>query len=300
MLTQPLPWRPPIRAGDLVQFYRLRSCQTQVSGQRALLYTVLGYLMAPHAAPLLLIVINTLLIAILFMFFGAYNNYWDWRLRGEHNQTQAVICEQGYPPALVAMLLAAPWLVMALLIGLAHRLGLSAVSESSLGVLAILGFAYMTPGVRLKDRPLSFFMAPLWACLLFLQAFTLLGVHAIGSSLAMLCGIIFLFQCYAELLHRLDDAICQHAPVDVQVVSRLTRQLRRVPLLALGGGLIAATFTPLFLNTVLWSLVRLWSLRRLPLERVGHVRMRIWCPAWSLYEFVVYGLASTLHVTRIS
>jgi len=114
--TRPVAWR--ILWQDLLGGFRLRSIRQRVSGQRALFYTLVGYAFAPDSRADLLVV-NTLVIALLFSFFGAYDNYWDWRLLGEENATGAAIQRWGLRRELGLALACAPWLLIVPLILLA-------------------------------------------------------------------------------------------------------------------------------------------------------------------------------------
>lgn len=275
-------------AADVADFYRLRQFRTLVPGQRALVYTAFGSAMG-GPFQWRLIVANVALIALLFMFFGAYDNYWDWKLMGEQNGTRAVMERRRWPAAAGLLLAFMPWLLILPLAGTMRAWGLSWSSERLIWVLALLGAAYMTPGIRLKSRRLSFFMAPAWACLLFLQAAFLSGTGRYHLMLFALSGAIFALQCQAELLHRLDDGVATTA------APALRGWLYRLPWIALGVSLAAAWRMPLLLNSTVWWLVRLWALRRVNLARLSSLRRQVWHPVWSLYEFGIYAAVGMAH-----
>ncbi len=279
-------WR--LLGQDMADYYRLRRFDTLVPGYRALLYTVLGYAAAGQI-DLKLIMVNTLVIGLLFMFFGAYDNYWDWRLLGEQNGTRAVIERRGLSQRAGLFLACVPYGLTLPLMGQLRVWRVSWISEAIVWLLAALGFAYMTPGIRLKSRRLSFFMAPAWACLLFLQAAFLSGTERCHPMILALSGAIFALQCQAELLHRLDDGGATAA------APALRAWLYRLPWIVLGVSLAAAWWMPLLLNTAVWWLVRLWALRRVDLSRLSTLRRQVWHPVWSLYEFGIYAAAGIMH-----
>lgn len=274
---------------DLAYGYRLRSDRTLVSGQRALLVTLFGYTIGTQG-PMGLLVVNTAVIALLFMFFGAYDNWCDWRLLGEENGTRAVIEQRRLSQVQGFALVFAPWLAILPLVFLARTWGMSAWSEAILWLMTLLGLTYMTPGIRLKERPLSFFVAPLWACLLFLQAYLLTGYGRWDVSAVFLCLAVFAVQCQAEILHRLDNHL-HHSGVPRQAVTQqLLTWLRWPSYGVFVGSLAAALINPLFLNTSVWSVVRVWSMTRLRVDDISKLRRQLWHPVWSLYEFAIYAV----------
>lgn len=275
-------------AEPLLSFYRLRSEQSLVSGQRAVLYTVLGYcLTAQHGTALL--IANTGIVALLFMFFGAYDNYWDWRVWHEANGTGRFIEARRLAPAAGLLLSYAPWVFILPALALARTAGMSAVAELCFWLMTALGFLYITPGLRLKERSISFFIAPVWACLLLVQASTLSASWQSEPLLMALCVAVFLVQCQAELLHRVDDALQGTADATSVPLATLLAWLRWLPLGSAVGFLIGGwRLNPLLFNSVFWSLVKGWSLRRLTADRVPALRKQLWHPAWSLYEFGLY------------
>jgi len=283
--TRPVAWR--ILWQDLLGGFRLRSIRQRVSGQRALFYTLVGYAFAPDSRADLLVV-NTLVIALLFSFFGAYDNYWDWRLLGEENATGAAIQRWGLRRELGLALACAPWLLIVPLILLARGMGWSPASELTLWAMTALGLSYMTPGIRLKGRVLDGLVAPIWACLLFVEAEAVWKPAVPSPSLLVLCAAMLALQGHAEVLHRLDDA--RRGP-NRGAARTLLAWLRRLAVWTAVGALLAAWLVhPIFLNTTLWSLVRLAAVGRLELRRVSRLRRQWWHPVWSLYEFAVYAV----------
>lgn len=280
---------------DVVDGYRLRSRHGLVTGQRAVLYTLFGYAIAAQG-PVGLLVVNAAVMALVFMFFGAFDNYWDWRLLNEQNGTRDAIERRGFSPAIGLLLTCLPWLLIVPLMALARAWGMSPQSEIVFWLMVFLGVAYMAPGIRLKGRPLDFFVAPVWACLLFAQGYTLGGRPWAGVSLWIMCGTVFLLQCQAELLHRVDESLPPSHGVAAGPSSKLLRRLRWLPLWSLALSLGAASVRPWVLNTALWSLVRLCAVWRLEAGRVSVIRRQLWHPVWSLYEFAIYALLAWLHL----
>ncbi len=278
-------------ASDLLGFFRLRPDGAQVPCYRALVYTALGSAVAGRWAPMLLLA-NAAAVGLLFMFLGAYDNYWDWRLRGEANATGAALTRWRLPRAGGLALAAAPWALLIPVLGAANACGLSLGAERALWLLAGLGLVHATPGVRLKERPFNFFLAPAWAALLFWQGWAVTGTAGWSASLGVLCGAVFLLQCHAELMHRVADRV--QAGLSDAPLHRLLTWFRWLPGISVLLSAAAATVNALFLNTTVWSLVRLQAVRGLAPERVGAIRQRVWHPAWSLYEVGIYGLVGWL------
>lgn len=276
-------------AWDLLTGYRLRSEGAQVSGLRALVHTLFGYAIAAQPA-IGLLVLNTAVIVLLFMFFGAYDNYCDWRLLGERNATRAVIERRKLSQPGGLALIFAPWLAILPLASLAHAWGMSPWSERALGLMVLLGLAYITPGIRLKQRRVSFFIAPLWACLLFLQAVLLTRGARWHPSILILCAAVFGLQCQAEFLHRLDDHVRKGHDDRDPVTQAMLSRLRWLPRGIFAASLVAASHSAVFLNTSLWSLVRLFAVTRQSVERLSKIRHQPWHPVWSLYEFAIYAV----------
>ena len=272
---------------ELVLFYRLAHFQQFVSGQRVVLYTLFGYAIA-RGGEVRLLMVNTTMIAFLFMFFGAYDNYLDWYLMGERNGTSVVIERRGLSPLAGLLLIAVPWVAIAPLMSLSVRWGASHMSIFVFWSMTALGLSYVTPGIRLKDRSCSFFIAPVWACLLFIQAYTLSDHFHLGFSLLGLCGVVFVLQCHAELLHRLNDCLAPSAPAGEPLAQHLLSRLRWLQQFSCLASLLVVGFNPLFLNTSLWSVVRLAALRRVDIHQVAKLRLQLWHPIWSLYEFAIY------------
>jgi len=274
---------------SILCFFRAIDSGGKVSGLRPLGYTLLGYAFAaPMSASIALT--NTLLITAVLLFFGAYGNFWDWRLQGERNATALVIRRCRFSAEHALALSCTPWLLI-FAVGIpVVRAGLSSQAVLLLAVIAAIGIAYITPGLRLKVRRGGFLWTPWVACLLFLQAYGVQGKPLMVPWVLVLCALLWLFQFQAELLHLLDDRL--HDPREPHRLSmpQLTRWLRRLPAIAFWVSVAALWISPWFLNTACWSLWRLWSLRRASVERLTMIRRKLWHPVWSLQEFAVYGL----------
>jgi len=274
-------WARALR--DLGHFYRLRQSGDQVPALRPLVYTVFGsaFVAAPRYGPL---AANALIIALQFLFFGAFNNLWDWRLRGEENGTSRTVRLHAWSPMTVGALLALPWAVLLPLVAVAGRLGLRVTSLGLLLLMVVLGVAYIAPPSRLKDTVFAFWVAPAWAVLLFLEAALSLGPPADAPMVVMSCVVVAGLQVQAELMHRAADG------ADGAESSRMLLRLRCLPALTGAAALAMATLHPMFLLSVGWAVVRWVSLRRMNAREVARVRSQPWHPAWSLYELLLYGL----------
>ena len=280
---------------DLAYGYRVKSEQGLVSGQRAVLHTLFGYVIAAQGG-FGLLAVNTAVIALLFMFFGAFDNYWDWALLGEKNGTQRVIQRWRLSRVGALLFTCAPWLLILPLLHLARAWGMSLWSEVTFWLINALGVSYMVPGIRLKKRRLGFMVSSVWACLLFLQAYLLSGETGLDPSIVALCGAVFNLVYHGELLHQLDDQLRRAGEATHAVIQTLVARLRRLSIGCLVASLLAAFINPWFLNTAVWSIVRRASLRRLAVEDISTVRLQGWHPIWSLYEFAIYAVLGLLHV----
>lgn len=268
--------------------YRLRQDGALMPCYRALVYTLLGYALSGQAS-LGLMTANTLLMGLLLMFLGAYDNYWDWHLLDERNGMRAMT--ERWPAWLAFGAVLAPWLLILPALHVSRAWGLSRAAEAGMWALAAWAILYATPGVRLKTRPLSFFMAPLWACVLCWQAYAAAGPAPAPGYVFGVLGAVFLLQCHAEVLHRVED----HWRASGRVPQRLLACFRWLPGVSVVVALGAAWFNLLFLNTALWSFVRLRAVRGIAVDRVPQLRRQVWHPAWSLPEFAVYALIAIAH-----
>jgi len=274
-------------------FYRMRGFANKVSGMRPLLYTALGYAMA-GPGDLSLRALNAVAVAGLLAFFGAYGNYWDWRLQDEHNGTRAAVAGYELSERTAFLLTLAPWGVILPLLALEAGGGASGTALGLFAVMASLGLGYIGPLLRLKIRPGGFLITPTVAVLLFLQAYALQG-GAWSLGLLAFCGLLGLYQCQAEMLHLVDDHLHEDAGASAASIEQLRAWLRRLPRLSFVGAMAAALVHPLFLNTAVWALVRDRALRRLPVERASPVRRALWHPVWSGYEFLIYAVIGARH-----
>jgi hypothetical protein len=276
-------WAGAVR--DLVHFYRLRRFRDQVPALRPLVYTLFGsaFVAAPRPGPL---AVNAVIVGLQFLFFGAFNNLWDGRLRGEENGTSLAVRRQGWSPVTVAALLVLPWAVLLPLVAVAGSLGLQVMSLGLLLAMVALGVAYVAPPIRLKDTVVAFWVAPAWAVLLFLEAALSLGQPAEPPMVVMACVVVAFLQVQAEIMHRVADGAESTEP------SRMLHRLRRLPALTGAAALAMGALHPIVLLSVAWAAVRWVSLRRLTAREVARVRSQPWHPAWSLYELVLYAVVA--------
>ncbi len=266
---------------EAADFYRLRPDGAQVPGYRALAYTAFGAAVAASWHPVL-VLMNAAAVFAVFACLGAYDNLWDWRREGQRNGTRAVLESRGLSWRQDLAWSAAPMTAALVLWTCACKLGMPRPALALAVAVMALAAAYVTPPVRLKDRPGSFVVAPLLAAGLFLQAYAV-GGAPMRPTVLVLAVLAFGLQCHAECLHRLDDAVAPAAQ---------WRRLRWLPKVSLSGSLLAAVINPVFLNTAVWSLVRWRAAARLRPEEIRMARRQVWRPIWSLYEFGIYGMAA--------
>lgn len=282
---------PPSRAFPHLQaalcFYRLQSWNHK-TGARPLAYILLAYAVADRWVwlPLLL---NAAAGIGVFMFAGAFDDYWDYRLRAERNflGTQVGGGVLSAPAALglacVPLCLTLPLLAFAPSLGL-PRHALAAILAGSL----VLLLAYSLPPLRLKERaPWGCFVGPSLAALLFLASWRV--TRPLTLPALILASLLFGFQCYAEAMHILDNTLTHARPMARLASGQAIQWFRRLPLLLALGSLAAALFSPVFLVSVCCGLVRWIAARRLAMDQIGAVRARLWSPSWALYEFLAYG-----------
>jgi hypothetical protein len=271
----------------LLAFYRATTSGVKVSALRPALYVLFGWAVVGHI-PLPLLAAHLGLVAGVLLSFGAYGNYWDWRLLGERNSTQAVMERWRLSPPRALALTCLPGLGTLPWYWLALRSGWSGLSQACGWAIVLLGLCHITPPLRLKTRRLGY-LTPLIAWfLLFLEAYTVQGRTLLAPTTIFLAGCVWWFQCQAEILHLLDDRLhSAREPVPLSP-QQLQAWLRRLPWMAGAWSVAAAGVHPVFLNSTAWWIVRARALRRATPEGLCRARRQLWHPVWSLYEFGIY------------
>lgn len=279
----------PLSIGEWLRFYRLRGWRAKVANARLLFYGVLGYAVAGHWDPIV-ILFNTVALLGLVMFQGALNDYWDFHLSGERNFLGSQIQAGRLTDRQAVRWLCAPLALSAPMILLARPLGVSWPVPSLLLLGALLAVCYSVPPIRLKiHRPWGLFVAPTLTTLMFFEAHLALGPCTLFSK--GLLGLLFLFQLYAELLQVVADS-----PRSAEKCSpgRALALARWLPGVSACVALGLAWLHPAFWMSVIGSLSRLGAVWKLSLpQAVAQHRARTWGPLLSPYEFLGYGLMGT-------
>lgn len=273
---------------SLAAFYRVTDDGRKVSGLRGLAYTCLGAALSGLAHPVLVIA-NVVAVTSLLLFFGAYGNYWDWRLLRQSNATGRLIESAGWSLRTGLLLCVAPLAVCTAALSLAVFRHISLVPVVLLTAVFALGVAYIGPAVRVKTTRLGWLVTPAVAMLLFIEAWAVSGRPFTGFALTM-CVLLGLFQLHLELLHLLDDATHEQDAPAWCAPARLRRWLPRVSRISAAVAAAAAWAHPLLLNSMAWSLFRARAASRLQLETLNADRRAIWRPLVGAQEFAVYAV----------
>lgn len=274
---------------DFLAFYHVKPWEHKTSGLRGLLYVFLAYAMSGQWAwlPMLL---NTVAALGVLMFAAAFDDYWDSRVRAERNVLTLHVAAGSLSPGQALLLSCAPLLLTLPVLGLAPMLGLPLQAIGlvlAAGVVLLVG--YSVPPIRLKEQaPWGFFVCPVLASLLFLESWRLLTPLTL---FAMLFAIfLFIFQCYAEAMHVIDNVLCGRAIRTVSFTTAVSL-FHRLPVISLVASLGFTLLSPLYLITAGCSAIRWLAVRRLDFGRLHRIRRQLWNPVWSLYEFVAYACA---------
>lgn len=282
-----------LRPIEFLYFYRIISWENKITAIRPLGYAFLGYLVAGHWV-FLPILINTLAIIGLLMFAYSINDYYDFKNIGERNFLGTKIKEGniGGKKAFVYCFLPLIFIVPLIFINNFFQVDILSIPLFLTGFL--LTFSYLVPIFEFKKRKfLGFFILPLSTSLLFLQSFTLLGEF--NLSIFFLTVLIFIFHCYVEILHVLEDSFAKR---EVQKIGReeSIKWLRRIPFISLILSLAFSFYNLIFLVTFIFSFVRLIALKNFRIEDIWRIRRNLFLPQWSLYEFLIYGIFGMFHM----
>ncbi len=272
---------------DLYRFFS----GEKVSSLRLLLYVLLGLVLSGSFVPGLF-AMDLLFVLGGVLFASALNDYYDFRLLGEHNVVGSLVAGAGDARSAALLPVLLPLLLPVSLSLPMLRAGASKGSMLMLSSSFVLSVLYCAPPARLKGRKVLGILAPpLGIYLLFLQAVCLVGPPGTNSLLA--CASVFLFSWHVDFLHLADD-------------SRSANEIERIPwdgamaaaravcvlgILLSAGLLPFGTFglVPLFCWTaravVVWNI----SPEQLKTER-RNVLSRIYC----IEEFAAYTVLAFL------
>jgi len=274
---------------NFAYFFRIRGVMNKNSWLPSLMYVLLGYAIAANFNPFILVV-NTIAIASIFMCIFALNNLFDYWIDKERNYIGCLINkkEMSFKKGVAYCLL--PLTALFLL----------AFLPSISVVLAILflgfGIAYSLPPFRLKTRKRGWLVNPLCAALVFLEGFFAVSGNP-RVEVIMLTVIILLFHSYAEGLHILTDYHLGEKAINPEKTKALIRKIVLLGVIVSAGFFL---FNPVFLVTILFSLIRLLYLKNIDKRALYRLRFRVLepfiSPIYSAYELAIYGILGVLNV----
>lgn len=275
-----------LKPKEFLYFYRIANWKTKISSLRPLGYLFFGYLIASHFEPIPLFFNSIAVIGVLVSSYSL-NDYFDWKTQKEDNFLSGSIKAKKLSDKQALFFSLLPLLFTAGLVFVKSQLSL---------ILFVFGlflaFAYSSPPLVLKQR--GFFgliTAPLASVILFLQGFLILG--QLNQNVVLLVIILLSFQFQSDLLHILDDSLTK------EVVKKLNQQkallwLKHLPLVSLFISLIFSLINPIFIISIVFSLIRYLALRDFKLIDVKKTRRNLFSAELSLYEFGIYGLLAIL------
>lgn len=275
---------------SILRFYRILGWKEKMTGLGALGYAIFGYILAKKFY-LLPFIFDLLVVFFGTLFAFSINNYYDWQCQGEKNFIGENIEKGKISKNLALFFCFLPAFLGLFILGIALKFNLiSTLSASLLSFLFLLTFFYAFPPLRLKEKKFfGFFAVPLGNLLIFLQGFFLFG--RLYLNFILLTVLFFFFEIYIEILHVLDDSLMakEYKKLSSQKALKL---LKIVPLFSIFLSFCFSFHNPLFLNTAVFSFLRLFSLRNFKIEMVHQIRRNLFSLSLSFYEFFLYGLFS--------
>jgi hypothetical protein len=269
-----------VKPYNLLYFYRILNWRDKISCLRPLAYTALGYAMAGYFrfGPALR---NALAVAGVLAFSYVLNDYYDFRLLGE-NSFLAALVKKGRISLKTAFIFCWPPLLLAVLLPTRNP---AAVALFIL--LFLLTTIYSWPPLRLKERKIwGFFTPPACAVVIFLQSYLLFA--DINFTVAALAVLILLFHLYVEAIHQVADCVFEGG--DQAKTGRYVTAAKWLPAISLAAAAVVSFFNPIFIISVVFSLVRLIAARRIDVVgNILQIRKNFLTPIWSIYEFLIYG-----------
>ena len=276
---------------DLLYFYRIRAWGNKLTSWRPIGYTLLGYLMAGRFE-FLPIFFNSLAVFGTLAFSFSLNDYFDWKIQEEDNFLAIQVQQKKLTEKLALIYCFLPLLFLPFILfvysGTAIFLFLT---------FFLLVLFYSLPLIRLKQKKLLGFLAsPLGAVILFLQGYSVLSYPYFSNlNIFLLAVIIFLFQCYLEILHIIKDSFDMNEIKEMNL-ERALKLKWQFPLFSLFVSLIFSFFSPFFLITSLFSIVRMGMARKANIYNIPKMRANLFSPVLSLYEFGFYGVLGIFHL----
>ncbi|MEK7188085.1 MAG: hypothetical protein AAB691_04540 [Patescibacteria group bacterium] len=265
--------------------YRILHWGEKISSLRPLGYTLFGYVFASHFS-LLAMTLNLLLGAGILTASYFLNDYYDWKLQHERNfvsrepQVQKHMVWYFSFPLLIS--LAAGTILVS-------QSYVSLPSLAPLLLAAVLSFLYSFPPVRLKDRKgIHFFIFPVCVTLLFLASILMFG--SFSKIIVAFSLIIFLYQCYLESLHQIQDIFEIHESRKLASPNQARRIAQILLGVYIGVALILSILInlPFFLISALFGGVRLLRLFQVRLVAIGRERRHIFSLLVSAEEYILY------------
>ena len=287
-----------LKTTELFYFYRIINWQNKISGMRSLGYSVLGYLMAGHLN-LPFFFLNSLIIIGWLMLVFSLNDYFDWKVQKEKNFLSSKITKRELSEKQALFYIFLPLLLCLFLI-IESLISWRPIFFFILFSLVVL--FYTLPSIRLKRRKiLGFLVSPITVSLIFLQSYFIFG--RLNLDIIFLTVLIFLFHCYLEVLHALEDSL---APDEITRISsnQALKLLKAAPLISLFISLLFAFYNPIFFISSFFALIRIISLKKfrelvakekLTIQNIQSVRRNFLSLQLSLYEFLIYGALGALY-----
>jgi len=277
---------------DLLYFYRIRSWQHKICGWRPILYTFFAYAVSGVWDPYLY-ALNTLAWLAPFLFFGPFDDYYDYRIERQDNFINHLIAEKNYPQKNIIFLIILS-LFFVPFAYIVRQNGGSQISFWLYFITFVTVVLYALPPVRFKVyKLLRFISAPFVISLLFLQSYLLL--NKITPTILCLVWLIILFQSYAEVLHRLDELKESSNPREEKF---LMAAFLNLPIGILICSIVFVYINPIFIVSVISALIRVVSSRRAKIETIACARRKILHPVLSLYDFMVYALLGSIKMVQ--
>jgi hypothetical protein len=279
-----------LKSRELLYFYRILNWENKISGARPIGYTIFGYLMVGSFVFLPLF-LNTLAIFGALIFCYGLNDYFDWKIQKEKNFLSEKIKNKELTEKKALVLYCLPLLFFIPFFLIAPTFSLIIFGT---GFLLIL-FYSLAP-LRFKKRKiLGFILPPIAALLLFLEGYSILGNF--NLNIFLLAVLIFIFHCYLEALHVLEDSTVKEETKKIKNTKSVVTLIKTLLIISFVVSLVFSFFNPLFLITSFFSLVRLSTIRKINIiKKIKALRRNIFSFQWSLYEFLIYALLGMLKI----
>lgn len=277
-----------LRTKDFLYFYRILNWKNKISGIRPIGYTIFGYLMAGnfYFFPIFL---NAIAVFLVLIFCYGINDYFDWKFQKEENFLSFKLKHKKIKEteALIYYFLPLFFLIPILYFIPKHSL-----------IIFLIGFflifLYSAPPLRFKKiKFFGFILPPLAVSLLFLEGYSILGFFY--RDIFLLTFLIFLFQCYLEAFHVLDDFYNEKETKKIKKLKFIEGIIKITPIFSAVFSLLFIFFNPFFLISFIASLIRFFSIKEKNLSNeIFRIRRKIFSFEWFLYEFLIYGILGIL------